>query len=370
MVLRGVDMRLVLKTTLKNIIRKPFRSFMVISSIFVCTVVAMFCFDLAITEGNEMKYWFSELAGTADITIAARQLERVRLPEDMPDNNMVTVKIIKETIYNEIEGEYAFVSTDSINIAGVDFEAAAKLDLIDPIDLKDDETVITDRTAKKLNVKVGDVVTLHDVDAEEHEFKVIAIRPSENKNFVLRDSTCLVTESALQMLSHDEVSSGMILIDLMDDDKVQELKEELTSENPDATVVADEASEETQKYIEEIIGVFVLLFVITFLLVIFITASICERIVSERMSFIGTLRSLGMSSSRTARILLLENIIYALLGSIPGIALFIALRPILYGQLYVADEYTKISSMPKLLPVFVLLGALLIECIIPLKSII
>ncbi|MBO7451286.1 MAG: ABC transporter permease [Clostridiales bacterium] len=363
-------MRLVLKTTLKNIIRKPFRSFMVISSIFVCAVVALFCFDLAITEGHELMDWFSELAGTANMTIATKQLERVRLPEDMPDCTMVYVKIVKETLYNEIEGEYAFVKTDSINIAGVDLDQAAKLDLIDPIDLKDNETIITDRTAKKLNVKVGDVVTLHDVDAEEHDFKVVAIRPSVNKNIVLRDSTCLVTENAIKMLAHDEISTGMILIDFADDSKVSEMKEIITSENPDAVVITDEVSEETQQYVEEIIGVFVLLFVITFLLVIFITASICERIVSERMSFIGTLRSLGMSSSRTARILLLENIIYALVGSIPGIALFIALRPVIYGKLYVADEYMKIPSLSPLLPVGVLVGAVLIECIIPLKSMI
>ena len=39
-------MNLVLKTSLKNIFGKPLRTFLVVFSVFICSICAMLCFDL------------------------------------------------------------------------------------------------------------------------------------------------------------------------------------------------------------------------------------------------------------------------------------------------------------------------------------
>ena len=87
------------------------------------------------------------------------------------------------------------------------------------------------------------------------------------------------------------------------DTKIEDAKKMFTDAYADVTTQDLFLSDSDMKLLDEIKAVFYLMFVITFLLVIFVTASICNRIVNERMSFIGTLRSLGMSTSRTARIL-------------------------------------------------------------------
>jgi len=134
-------------------------------------------------------------------------------------------------------------------------------------------------------------------------------------------------------------------------------------------------SDSDNMLLDEIKAVFYMLFAITFLLVIFVTASICNRIVSERMSYIGTLRSLGMSSGRTARILLLENVIYALLGSIPAVVLYSLVRnPLLVLFFGLDDESVSgMFEIPELsigLIIGVIVMAVMIECLIPLKAII
>ena len=56
------------------------------------------------------------------------------------------------------------------------------------------------------------------------------------------------------------------------------------------------------------------------------------------MSYIGTLRSLGMSTSRTGRILLLENVLYAVLGSIPATVLYSFIRVPILNLLFMEDK--------------------------------
>ena len=93
------------------------------------------------------------------------------------------------------------------------------------------------------------------------------------------------------------------------------------------------------------------------------------------MPMIGTLRSLGMSSARTGRVLLLENILYALLGSVPAVLVYMLIKKPLFNMLfYVADSEgnqvpMKVDPVSWGLIAGVIAGAVLVECIIPLKAI-
>jgi ABC-type lipoprotein release transport system permease subunit len=86
---------------------------------------------------------------------------------------------------------------------------------------------------------------------------------------------------------------------------------------------------------------------------------------------VGTLRSLGVASGGTALILLAENVIYAILGAIPGVLLYVAIRPGMMESVVVVSGDVTLDT-PDLsagLVICVFLGAILIECLIPLKSI-
>jgi ABC-type antimicrobial peptide transport system permease subunit len=165
-----------------------------------------------------------------------------------------------------------------------------------------------------------------------------------------------------------------IFVDVHDNTKIEDAKKMFTDTYADVSTQDLFLSDSDMKLLDEIKAVFYLMFVITFLLVIFVTASICNRIVNERMSFIGTLRSLGMSTSRTARILLLENVIYALFGSLPAVGLYSLIRDAMLGALFTLEDESGASvfQIPPLsgaLVAGVILMAIIIECLIPLKAI-
>jgi ABC-type antimicrobial peptide transport system permease subunit len=93
------------------------------------------------------------------------------------------------------------------------------------------------------------------------------------------------------------------------------------------------------------------------------------------MSYIGTLRSLGMSTARTGRILLLENVLYALLGSIPATILYSFIRLPILNLMFMGEDSSgnavefELPGYPVALVIGVILGAVLIECLIPLRAI-
>ena len=362
-------MRLLLKVTLKNIVRKPFRSLMVIGSLFLCAFVAIFCFDLGLTEADYMEQYFRAILGTSDIVFMTDDIDGFILPEGFPEHKSAVARGLREKVYLPIEGEYAYVSTRDLHISAIDLQVAKEMGLIGDLELNDDETVITDSVARDLNLKAGDMMTIHDNIGDPHEFKIKSVAHANERNILFRDYSCLITPEALKTLEKDPITSGVVLIDLDDDTLTAEAKEMLTELYPNNTIIGTETTDETASYLNELMGVLVLLFVIALLLVIFVTISTCERIVSDRMSFIGTLRSLGMRSSKTVFILLLENILYSILGAVPGVILYVTLRSKIFNRLYNGDIYYT-PGLPKALPFLIVAGALIVECLIPLKFVI
>ena len=82
-----------------------------------------------------------------------------------------------------------------------------------------------------------------------------------------------------------------------------------------------------------------------------------------------------MDSTGTGLILLLENMLYAVLGSVPAAVLYSLIRNSMYSSLLTGTttDGTSISLdipvMSVLLPAGVVIGAIAIECFIPLRAI-
>ena len=68
-------MGVLLKATLRNIFGKPFRSFLVILSIFVCAFVGIFSIDLVQMERTVIENEVKSLSGTADLYTVMRKMD-------------------------------------------------------------------------------------------------------------------------------------------------------------------------------------------------------------------------------------------------------------------------------------------------------
>ena len=366
-------MNIVFKNSLKNIFCKPFRTILVVFAIFVCSLCAMLCFDLggSITKiltsylGNVSRADFMVMSGGSDIS---------SLPEGFPEADYMTVVGNEEILYKKIDGEYCYVTTNELDIYGLDIDEAVDMKFVSWIDIGYGEMFISKDFAEDFGYEVGDKITIHDRAKEEVELTISGIFPENTKNPILTGYCAIVNMETSDLISCGYREADILLIDLKDNSGIEEAKDLIKDTFPDATTMDLFLSDEDMALMNEISAVFYLMFAITFLLVIFVTASICNRIVSERMSYIGTLRSLGMSTSRTARILLLENVLYALLGSVPAVVFYSLIRDGMLDTLFTLETENgsiplDMPSLPVSLVIGVVAGAVLIECLIPLKAI-
>lgn len=367
-------MNIVLKNSLKNIFGKPLRTLLVVFAIFVCSFCALLCFDLSESITGILTLFYGRVS-RADFIVSSSGSDVSTLPEGFPEADTMTIVGDSEMLYKKIDGEYCYVTTDTLRIMGLDVDEAVDMKFLAPIDLKDDEVFINKAFSDDYGYKVGDKITIHDRADEELEFTIGGILPDDTKNPLITGYTAIMNLNSIKKVSCGRMSADMLLIDLHDNTLLEEAKDMIEDRYPAAVITELYLSESDLALVNEMKSVFYLLFAIAFLLVIFVTASICNRIVSERMSYIGTLRSLGMSTSRTGRILLLENVLYALLGSIPATLLYAVIRNPLLSVMFNGTDSEgnavqfDIPAFPVGLVIGVIIGSVLIECLIPLRAI-
>ena len=367
-------MNIVLKNSLKNIFCKPFRTLLVLFAIFMCSLCALLCFDLGSAIERIITGLFASVS-RADILVSSSGSDLSVLPDGFPEADYMKIVANSEFLYKEIDGEYCYVTTDDLDILGIDIDEAVDMEFITPMEIGYGEIFVTKTFADEFGYEVGDKIVVHDRASEEVELTIGGFLPEDSKNPLIAGNCGIVNLETSDDLSCGYREANIIMVDLKDNSRIEEAKDMLTEAYPDANITDMFLTDSDMSLVNEIKAVFYLMFAITFLLVIFVTASICNRIVSERMSFIGTLRSLGMSTARTGRILLLENVLYALLGSVPATVFYSVVRDPLMNMMFYMDDGSgnSILQIPKLsvaLIIGVIVGAVFIECLIPLKAIV
>ena len=365
-------MNLVLKTSLKNIFGKPFRTFLVLFSIFVCSICALVCIDF-VSSMKELLGGAALGLSKADCVLYSAEFDAKGFPENFPERDFLKINTNNEHLYKDIEGEFGYVTSDNLTIYGMNVEDAVKMEFIHPVTLGLYETAITAKFANDFGYKIGDKLIVHDRANKEIELTITGISENEKKNYFIKNYSAFVNEETAKILSCGKLDAGLVMVDVLDKEKEKDAVKELKEFYPSAIFIDLVEDESALADLNQMLKFFYLVFAVTFLLVIFVTASICNRIVSERMPFVGTLRSLGMSSARTGRILLLENALYAVLGSVPAVILYGILRvPALNMFMGVNSRgsfKTVIPHISLIAVAAVILGAVAIECLIPLKAI-
>ena len=365
-------MNIVLKNSLKNIIGKPFRTLLVTFTIFMCCISALISFDMGSIIPRVVESFYGSVS-RADIMVYSDGRDLTELPEGFPESDRLNITTDSEMLYKPIDGEYAYVTTDSLYIYGMDIDEAVDMEFLDRIDLKEGEIYVTNEFAEDFGYEVGDTYVVHDRAENEVELTIAGVFPKDNKNPLLTGYSAVASRETSDILSCGYRTTDIVLIDIHDDSKIEEGKDLIEAQHPGIGITDMFINDAFMKVVTEFELIFYLLFAATVLLVIFVTSSICNRIVSERMSYIGTLRSLGMSSSRTAGILLLENILYAILGAVPATIVYSILRDIALDKIMGTDAVKsmgiQIPGLSKVLIAGVIIFAVVIECLIPLKAI-
>lgn len=369
-------MGILFKSSIKNIISKPLRTLVLIVCIFAMSLAAFVTVDVGGALTGALKTYFGKALGKTDALITSTNgvdLDSFS-DESIPSNTAVGILISSREVTTRDNEFYDIEFVHKVSLMGLDTNLAYNMRLLnEQLTLEDNEVAISSTYSQEMSLAVGDTITYYDAANMPHDFTVKYVI-NEDTLFIFKKAfTAVMNVAALQMLDcSDTLMYSMVAVSLDNESQIVEFKDNLLKQNPGLTVELLSNNEEILAAASEIISLFAVLLIITFMMVIFITVSLSERIINERMPSIGTLLSLGASRKATTTFLLLENALYGLVGSL--IACFV------YAQI----RYSFISSMLnienggpiELLPIepwlfaVVIIGATVIECVCPIFEVV
>ncbi|MBR5421190.1 MAG: ABC transporter permease [Lachnospiraceae bacterium] len=363
-------MGLMIKHSLKNIFSKPLRLLLLIFCILFASFTALLAVDMKNNIEGLLNGYMMDMIGKVDIIAYNTSDEVAEELDAMAELRRFGIGSVMQYEYERDPSGYEYSFEKPIELASLsDIQTAYDMAFIpECFDLDDDSAVINKKYADEFGLSVGDSLHFETRDEVEIELKVMSI--VDMNNAIFNGNSAIVSNEVVRRIAcTPENDYNIWMIDVVKDSEISAVADAIRERDPKAELeVLSEQMDDAD--IQGIYNLFYLLFLISFLLVIFVTISIAEKIVNERMSVIGTLRSLGVSRGRTAFVLLIENVLYALIGSAIGIFLYSRVKtPILKSMVNGVDG-TDLSQYFGPTPVYVYLlvvaAAILIECAYPL----
>ena len=369
-------MSIILKHTLKSMWAHKGRTLLLLISIALCSFAAMMAFGLSGTIDSAMRSAMNTAFGSADIVVTSDYPLGTEATDGLPESVIAREYTGSTTFTEHIPGSYNIIRQTNYTIVGVDVGIMKQMGMMpEDLELGEMEAAIGERLAAKLGSSVGDLITLYSSKKEPFDFTVKSIQSSMSGMFLFDNHIIVSADSIKKMEGQSDPGVRLIYIDVLDNSRVNEAKEILEQNNPAVMVDVLIGDESMQQFISYMTNMMLAMFAILLLLVLFVTISSSQRVITEKMPVIGTFRSLGISAGLTYTVLLAENALYGLVGSVIGVMLDSVVRPGLVSYVVApgtADGGTipvDTGSTSPLLMAAVIIGAMLVECLCPIKEI-
>lgn len=352
---------------------KPFRTIMLVLCILICSFAGMMTFDMSNSVRNVLESAFLSMFGDSNVIVSANNGLAESDFEGLPAHDKTMFTGNRTTFNVPGNDKYAYFNEKSILIYSADIAAINEMDLVvADVDLAEDEVAIPKTLAEELDLSTGDTIEFFDEEEKAHAFTVKSILTykgmlSEKYNVVMP------LEGFSELFGEDFkfVGAYVRVHDRGDVGKFCTAMEENTQGLETEDLINGEM---VQQNVNSVTSVFAILFLICLMLVIFVTISLSERIMVERMGTVGTLRSLGVSPNATALIVLFENALYGLIGGVLGSTLYVLTRDPIFNNVFSLNSGSDIElemnlgNVSVIAWIGVIIGAVVIECLCPIKE--
>ncbi|MBR6476931.1 MAG: hypothetical protein IKS85_00650 [Lachnospiraceae bacterium] len=375
-------MGILLKHTFRNIFAKPLRTFLLVVCISFCCFAALLSLDMTGSISGIVRNLLSQVTGSSDLIVYDELgLEKEELSKVTGGKVLMTTERMSGVV-SVPEGFVNYFHVDQFEIMTFDEELAKEMRLLTKeVLLSENEAAISDKAARSFSWKPGDEITLCGDGGKEVVYKVRELLPAAG---IMNGRTAVfLSEAGFQRLSYDpdeepvwqtayvelpKGKNGKVDAKLLEN--VVAGIEEMDYRSQ-VTNLADD--KELNEMVQLLSMIFLLMFSICFLLVIFVTISVSQRVISERMAVVGTFRSLGLSQGFTTGILLMESALYGVLGGVFGSLIYSGARSLIFGSIIQVNGSVSVEVSYGKTPVYVylivILGAALVECACSLKEV-
>ena len=346
-------MSIILKYILKNMKEKKLRSLLIIVSLTLSIVVLTLCLTLKDNILEKYTEFLMKTSGTSDIL----------LTKDIPFEKSEIEKFSDN--YKSVP--YLMFAKEKNNIIGVnieDLQANKMIKAKKTSNLANDEVIISKKIADNKNIKLNDkinvlntelkvveIVEMYGMFVGETEEEPIYLVSIDTANRIMYENS---DDYEKAMIDENKIYIMGAYIDVLDDN-IESAKEDLKQIDKEFSVVTVKAN--LVDALNQINSLMIIMLVITTLIAFYIISSILKLVLEERISVIGTFRSIGASRRMTNCLLYLENITYAIISSIIGIAIAnLLINPITNSFISVGEM--ELTSKASIKPIYILLVVL------------
>ncbi len=355
---------------LRNITVKPLRTAVIVLCLAAVSLTFSLCLTISVSSKMAVEEQVRSGNGRADIVLNSSKgfMELPVLPDECD-----SLPVLLASSYFQIHDikNYKYVQKKNIIVLGIDTAKAKDFGMLPECTApKDGEAVISYSVAQRYGYEVGDTMTLPCADKTEVTLTVSEIVLNKGLLSIMPQTVIVTEDTARSFLSEPELKATMLYIDAPDG-MTSEIADQLSEMYPELTVQQLTGTAETEDMIESLTRTFFILFIVTFLMILFIITAFSKNIAAERLSVIGTLRSIGAEKKTAAFTLLAECAVYGLLGGILGTVLFYAIKDMLVGNTIPSVNGLGGSvSVPYYIPLTGLLLSAAISCTVSLSTVI
>lgn len=332
----GVYLKIILKYMVTNVKERKTRTAVMLLSILLSAALLFVSFSIGASYESAQRKMARGMAGSATLSVTRSDggIKDGILPE--LSSIHASVGMMEGTALYSENGYY-----ETIDLIAADLRKLSKINpprLVNGGDISDfsgSQVILPDRFTSKYGIKKGDTITLQ-VGETPISFTVAEIAAYDTVFLRhTRGATALVPLSTLFGLLDQTEGYTEILVEPAEGVTTAELKNELAamlpSEEYQVSEVINEAQIEADARQKSMPFFLISFFSLT--LSVFIIYGSYKVITLDRLPVIGTFRSIGATQKAVTGILLLESMLYGVIGGLIGIpAGILVLKLILRGM--------------------------------------
>lgn len=318
-------MKIILKHLLNNIKEKMFRTALILVVLASTTAIFIINFDLTQNLIGMYSEMYEGMLGDSDISITGSPEKGTMVFEEQ-DIELKDTKVLKKTGVFTVEGELG--KDNKLSIVGVNLESFQKMisisyiDEIKAVDFKDNKAIISRKFADNQKLELGDGFEIT-VSGEEHKLEVGAI--ADSKGAFLSEtsgSIVIIPIATANAYYSQEDKINCLYVDVDEsEEELNEIVKGISDNNEDYEISKVSNSIVLNSRITSISNSFTVCLVIILVISFYIIFSTFKVIIAERLPVMGTFRSVGATARQTNFIILLESVLYGVIGGAFGIAM-------------------------------------------------
>ncbi len=330
-------MNSILKVTVKNLLSKKGRSFMLLISIVLSAGLVYASLNISLLTRDIFTNSFTKEYGETNIVMHKDDFSII--DDDIVIDDVDYVIGTNNFVgYTTLDSNYT-VNMQSFNLE--EFETVYDITFLqkDNSLFTGNKILIGEENSTTHNITIGDSITLS-ILGNDYDLVVYGIVAEGDSylDYTSNQIDIVVTKDFITD-ALEVTNFNLYLIKTDNSNTVSAIE----TAYPELTVLDIYNQEVLIENVQSLTVPLMLTVASVVLVSAFIIFSTYKIIVIERLAFIGTIRSIGASKRKTTTSLLLESVLYGLIGGIFGIFMGIGFLQIMFNVLFSSTDFTSIE---------------------------